>query len=98
MTYPALFIEITTPFKDSMRHHMHRACLDAFANRNSEFWRDGKPRRDGTLIRRAFWRGFYGKLDAHEPDSMVFAAARAGRDMGKQWRNHLPLVIASNYP
>lgn len=97
MTYPALFIEITSPFKDSMRAHMHRACLDAFADRNSEFWRNGKPRRNGAFICRAFWRGFYGKLDAHEPESMVFAAARAGRDMGKQWRDHLLLVLAGDH-
>lgn len=59
---------------------MYQTCRELAADKTSEFWIDGQPRRTGALHRIAYWAGRDGMRSRWARGTMGEEAWRAGRD------------------
>ena len=74
--------QIMARYKDRSMQTMFDACLADGADRTSEFFIDGKPRR-GAGHRNAYWNGFNGVRLTYSPNTLAFACFMAGRENAK---------------
>jgi hypothetical protein len=74
-------------FKDKNMRQLYLLCRDFGSRKDSEFYRDGHPRR-GSATRSAYWNGRSGLRSSWSRDTFAYACWAAGRD---DLRDHGPV-------